>query len=115
MGMMTSVTILNDGWPTIKTHPEQFIKNISEGMNNYRKTVQDYPVGNHANPMQVHRSVHADIPQLLLLYQNDTLDLTDKPKDHDLDYFKRSIAIVESILRQAKAAIKELEQSETTE
>jgi hypothetical protein len=109
MGMMTSVTILNDGWHAIKQHPDQFIQNIEKGMSNWRTSVEDYPVGNYANPMQVHRSVHADIPQLLLLYQNSTLDLGDDIEDHDIAYFKRCISVAESIIEDAKAAIKKKE------
>lgn len=30
MGFMTVVSILNDGWDTIKKHPDQFIENIEK-------------------------------------------------------------------------------------
>ena len=71
MGMMTVVSILNDAWLIIKENPEQFIKNIEDGMHNYSgKTVNMYPVGNHANPMEVHRSFHNSLNQVLIVGGN---------------------------------------------
>lgn len=76
MGYMTIVKILNDGWHIIRDNPEQFMENIEKGMNQYSdRLIVEYPVGNYANPMSVHRSEHADIPQLILAHQNAMWDL----------------------------------------
>lgn len=76
MGYMTVVKILNDGWHIIKDNPEQFVENIEKGMHQYSdRLIVEYPVGNYVNPMSVHKSVHADIPQLLLVHQNAMWDL----------------------------------------
>ena len=61
---MTTITILNDAWNTIKEHPKKFIENIDNGMNgynwfngkHYHKHINSYGVGNHCNPMEVAQS-----------------------------------------------------------
>lgn len=76
MGYMTVVSILNDAWDTIKQNPEQFIKNIEEGMHNYNgKAVNHYPVSNYANPMEVHTSFHANLNHVLVVGGNHMEDV----------------------------------------
>jgi hypothetical protein len=77
MGYMTVVSILNDAWETIKENPDQLLKNIEEGMNSYGNTVQSFPVGNHANPMEVHSSFHANHQVVLVVGGNHMEDLSE--------------------------------------
>lgn len=71
MGYMTVVSILNDAWDLIKENPEQFIKNIEDGMENYGdRIVNMYAIGNHSNPMEVHRTFHNNQKQVLVVYGN---------------------------------------------
>lgn len=85
MGYMTVVSILNDGLDVIKKQPEEFVNNIECGVDGisadrkyrYSNNVNDYPVGNFANPMEVAKSFHADNPQIFYVGQNCMTMLTD--------------------------------------
>lgn len=111
MGFMTVVSILNDAWDTIKENPEQFIKNIEEGMENYHgSSVQHYPVGNYANPMEVHRSFHANLNKVLVVGGNHMEDLIElKPgktnDDFYLAYKMRMAHCAEDMAASAKLEI----------
>ena len=111
MGYMTVVSILNDAWDTIKENPEQFIKNIEEGMESrYGLAVQSYPVGNYANPMEVHRSFHANLNHVLVVGENHMEDLTElKPgkskNDFYLAYKMRTIHCAEDMTASAKLEV----------
>lgn len=114
--MMTVVSILNDGWENIKKHPDEFINNIELGMNgipSYSKmpgsrSVNYYGVGNHANPMEVATSFHADHAGIFFVGQNTMTMLNDwRPKSDremrlQLDRIvaaKRALDLVEQDLR----------------
>lgn len=56
MGQMTVVSLLNDGWDTIKEHPDQFIENIEKAITEQYDPVRDYRIHNFANPMEVSAS-----------------------------------------------------------
>lgn len=116
MGMMTVVSILNDGWETIKEHPEEFIHNIELGMAgipSYSRlpgpdSVNYYGVGNHANPMEVSTSFHADHAGIFFVGQNTMTLLNDwRPKSErdmrlQLDRIvatKKALDLVEQDLR----------------
>lgn len=111
MGYMTVVSILNDAWDTIKKNPKQFIENIEDGMENYHApAVQHYPVGNYANPMEVHRSFHANLNKVLVVGGNHMEDLTElKPgrisEDFYLAYKMRTIHCAEDIAASAKLEV----------
>lgn len=107
MGYMTVVSILNDGWDTIKQNPKTFMENIEKGMHGYgHAAVQSFPVGNYANPMEVHRSRHANMSQLLLVGGNKMEDLNDfephRMSDFYLAYKLRAIHEAEEKLEDAK-------------
>ena len=110
MGYMTVVSILNDAWETIKEHPEEFIDNIEKGMVCHRgETVKSYPVGNHCNPMEVHQSEHADIPQLLLAHGNAMIDLNAVRENKDslfhLKYHMKSLGLAKNLIKCAEENI----------
>lgn len=90
MGMMTVVIVLNDAWTTIKANSKQFMQNIENGMgcNPSKKKINDFAVGNHANPMKVHTSFHADNKQVLVVGENHATNLYefDKTKADDEFY-----------------------------
>lgn len=72
MGYMTVVSILNDAWHDMEQNPKQFMENIQRGMHDYQssKIINHYPVSGYANPMEVHRSFHANQSNLLLVGGN---------------------------------------------
>jgi hypothetical protein len=111
MGYMTIVCILNDAWPTIKENKNQFIANIEEGMENYHGgVVKSYPVGNYANPMEVHRSFHANLNRVLVVGGNHMEDITaTNPMrtndDFYLAYKMRTIRCAEDMAKSAKIEI----------
>lgn len=83
MGYMTVVSILNDGWETIKKNKDQFIENIEAGMksNHSKKFINDYSVGNFANPMEVSKPFHVDMPHIFFVGRNSMTVLTDLSSD----------------------------------
>lgn len=117
MGFMTVVSILNDGWDTIKKHPEQFIKNIEMGMNGddesgisiHNSMVNEYAVGNFANPMEVSKSFHADISHLFYVGQNCMTVLTDYTvKDkRDIEFQLQRIKEAKNLLRHQEKELKD--------
>lgn len=116
MGYMTVVSILNDGWSTIKNHPDQFIENIEMGMNGSmeyndnesRKMINYYPVAGFCNPMEVAKSFHADTPQVFYVGQNCMTMLTDwTAKDkHSIDFQLERIKQAKSILNYQQKELK---------
>ena len=121
MGYMTVVSILNDGWHTIEEHPDEFVRNIFNGMTEGKepfgkqKRVKSYPVGNHCNPMQVAKSFHADCPQIFYVGQNCMTMLTDwtaKDRD-DIEFQLKRIKSAKSMLndreKELKKQLKEFE------
>ena len=111
MGYMTVVSILNDAWPTIKENPEQFMKNISEGMENYHgSAVQHYPVSNYANLMEVHRSFHANLNKVLVVGGNHMEDLSElNPMRYNDDFYlaykMRMANLAEDMAKSAKLEV----------
>lgn len=114
MGYMTVVSVLNDGWPFIEKHPDQFVRNIFDGMTGSGKSleklkmVNSYPVGNHCNPMQVAKSFHADCPQIFYVGQNSMTMLTDwtaKNKD-DIEAQLKQIKSAKSMLNHQEKELK---------
>ena len=89
MGQMTIVSILNDGWSTIKENPDQFLKNIEDGMNNHinGKHVHAYPVGHYANPMEVHTTFHSNMTKIVAVGGNHMENLTDIDENRDDDFY----------------------------
>lgn len=113
MGHMTIVSILNDGWNTIENHPDEFIKNIKAGMHGSfslknNKAVNDYGVGNYANPMAVCRSFHADTPQVFFAGRNSLTLLTDSFCDNpkDIQYLLNRIEESKKLLSYYESELK---------
>lgn len=112
MGYMTTIAILNDAIDTIEANPKQFIKEIKAGMhgeaNGYREgsKVTYHAVGNHANPLMVARSQHADIPQLHMTYGNSLVDFKDvehyAKNEYAFDFMQNCIQRAEEIIEEAK-------------
>ena len=115
MGNMTVVSILQDAWPTIKENPEQFVKNIEDGMNMPFtpagfpipiKSINSFGVGNHANPMMVARSWHDSRDKVFIVGHGYMADITETQDRKDkLFYLQnkgREIETVERALHQAR-------------
>jgi len=78
MGNMTIISVIGDAMDTIKEHPDQFVKNISDGMHNYGpRKINTYGVGNHANPMMVHQEFHSTLDQLILVGHDYMTNISD--------------------------------------
>lgn len=126
MGYMTVVNILNDGIGEIERHPQEFVENIKNGMNGssengylYRKMVNDYPVGNFANPMEVARSFHADTPQVFYVGGNCMTMLTDwtATDKSDIEFQLKRIKDAKSMInyqeKELKKKLEKIKQVET--
>ena len=115
MGYMTVVSFLNDGISTFKEHPEQVIDNIISGgmgVSNGRRlhrAVNDYPVGNFANPMEVAQSFHADFSQVFLAGQNSMTMLTDWRFNNinDMEFQLSRIKEAKRLLTKTEKSLKE--------
>ncbi len=128
MGNMTIVSILQDAWPTIKENPEQFVKNIEDGMNMPFtpagfpipiKSINSFAVGNHANPMMVARSWHDSRDKVFIVGHGYMADITETQTRNDkLFYLQnkgREVEAVEKALRQARADLVKIASQALTE
>lgn len=122
MGMMTTITILNDIWQVIKDNPKEFIDVIQEGMegNNpyYRmfegepafKPINNYGIKNCANGIEIAHSHHADVPALFLTWHNGMYTFgCDNDGIRDLKLRKKLLKIARNEIRLEADRIKELE------
>lgn len=112
MGYMTVITILNDGWDLIKKHPDEFIRAIEDGMHTHtRDTVSYHSVANFSSPVIVAKSMHADVPQLILAQYNSMTALNVPQNDTDtLQHFSNlqdNIIAAQSVINYAKVEIEE--------
>ena len=110
MGNMTVVSVLCDAMDTIKENPEQFVKNVAEGMHDYsNRRINSYGVGNHANPMMVHHAFHDTLDQLILVghgYMTNIADMNTGfySKHNTLRVKGTELAKASRILKNAYAA-----------
>lgn len=104
MGFNTTVLILNDAWDQIRKNPEEFVEGIYEKMN-YGGTVG---VGNHANPVQVIESRHADEFRLYASHGNQITELSPWSKETQ-ETMRRFPDHVRSNISQARFFLDQLE------
>lgn len=111
MGQMTVVSLLNDGWDTIKEHPDQFIENIDKAITEQYDPVRDYRIHNFANPMEVSASFSADVQQLFFMGHNTMTNLTttayatEEDKEFQLKRIKEArklLDIYEKLIKENK-------------
>lgn len=115
MGYMTVACFLNDGIDHFKEHPKQVIDNIISGgmgVSNGRRlhrAVNDYPVGNFVNPMEVSQSFHADLSQVFLAGQNTMTMLTDWRFNSikDMEFQLARIKEAKRLLTKTEKSLKE--------
>lgn len=111
MGYMTVVSILNDAWHDMEEHPQQFMENIKKGMHDYStaKVINHYPVAGYCNPMEVHRSFHANQSNLLLVGGNhmENVGVLDPNRTDDfyLAYKVRVMQEAEEKIEHAKVSL----------
>ena len=111
MGYMTVVSILNDAWHDMEENPKQFMENIRKGMHAYEssKVINHYPVAGYCNPMEVHRSFHANQSNLLLVGGNhmENIGVFDPNRTDDfyLAYKARAIYEAEEKIEHAKISL----------
>jgi hypothetical protein len=114
VGYNTTILILNDGLHELVKYPEQAIEGIWNKIASSKEG--DVRVGNHANPIYVMKTAHADVPRLYFTHGNgitelsrwngETMRMVANPgylRDHVVSSIKRA----ESELRELKKAIKE--------
>lgn len=109
MGQMTVVSLLNDGWDTIKEHPDQFIENIEKAITEQCEPVRDYQIHNFVNPMEVSASFSADVPQLFFVGHNTMTNLTTTAYTaaEDKDFQMKRIQEARKLLDTYEKLIKE--------
>lgn len=114
MGYNTTILILNDGLGDIRRNPEQAIEGIWNKIASGREG--DVRAGNHANPIYVMPTAHADVPRLYFTHGNSITELSRYNaetmrmvaqggflRDHVISSIKRA----EYELRELKKAVKE--------
>jgi len=112
MGYMTVISVLNDGWETIKNHADEFMENIENGMQGghvFRRNVNTFSVGNHCNPMEVSKSFHADNAQVFYVGQNCMTMLTDWTTNNkrDIEFQLKRIKDAKSMINYREKELKE--------
>lgn len=90
MGYMGIVVIKTDAWKTIKANPEEFVKQISNGLDGCNEVddkrihlcenINEFPVGNCCNPIEVSKMFHDSQSKIYYVGQNYTTDLTETDK-----------------------------------
>lgn len=107
MGYMTIISILNDGWETIKNHKDEFIEKIENAMVSKNGTkITHCSIHNFSSPLIVHSSQHADVPQVVLAQYNTMIDINESLKDNitleQLKGRKKEIETVKSLIKCAE-------------
>lgn len=120
MGYNTTINILNDALDQIQKHPEQFVQGI---LSKYYKG-GNVGVGNHANPVRVMRSGHADEFRLYAVHGNSMTELSPYSREtRELienrpfvrDVFRGSIREARWLLDQLESHLNDIEKSEGDE
>ena len=101
MGYNTVIMFSNDASSQYKQHQEQVCQNIHVALCNTNEKSMSYSVGNHCNPMQSLKSVHADTSQLIMNYGNSLIEFG---SNNDIE--DNLIEVREKFLREAKMIIK---------
>lgn len=119
MGMMTTITILNDAFDIIKANPEQFIENIELGIHGRKGDskgsyyggdfVNSYGVGNYANPMWVTQSTHSNTPVLMLSYGNMLASFGHRNSVKNLNARRKMLELAKEIIAEEERIINGLE------
>lgn len=121
MGYMTVAMFLNDAEMNVKKNPEQVGRNVAEamaGIGMHRGKPRDFPIGNHMNAMKAVHPQHADVPQLVLAYQNNLIRygfFNELKEVEHLEYRKRLLEVAKRVLKEEEDLIKELEQKSLEE
>lgn len=115
MGYMTVTMFLNDAEQNVKENPTEVATNVHEamlGVGMSRDYSRDFAIGNHVNAMKAVSPQHADVPQLVLAYQNDLVRYgfaSDLNETRHLEYRKRLLEVARRVLDSEEECIRELE------
>lgn len=74
MGMNTTILIRNDGLGELERHPDDFVRALNGMIQSFQEG--DISVGQHANPVQVMRTQHADVFRLYATHGNSIVELS---------------------------------------
>ena len=114
MGYNTTVLILNDGLHDIRKDPVRAVEGIYDMI--ARGEEGSVGAGNHANPIHVMQTQHADVPRLYFTHGNSIIELSEFSRStqeylNGPPYLRKyvidSIKTAERMIRELKRAIKE--------
>lgn len=113
MGKIVTISVQMDAYDEFLNNPQQFIENIkkgSSGEENYPvKSVNEYPVGCHCNPMQVSLDYSSNQGKLFFIKHNLMSDLGGYSSKNgmDIDIRKQRYLDAENLLKREAELIQE--------
>lgn len=116
MGYNTTILILNDGLEDIRKDPVRAVEGIHSMIAQGKEG--SVGAGNHANPIYVMQTQHADVPRLYFTHGNSITELSpysratlDLVRDGGFrrDHVIKSIRKAEMMLKDLKRAISEVD------
>lgn len=120
MGLMTTVTILNDGFEAIKNNPEQFLKGLEDGMYGMGKKwaassptslITYHAVGSYDNCFEVALSQHSNQHRLYLVGGN-CMQMIEPYTGGSIETRKRNLEIAKRIIEAEENALNKLMEEE---
>ncbi len=100
MGYLTPILIRNDALQTIIENPKKFV----DGITNKMHEGGTLSLGNHANPVEVFKTKHMDIPRVFIVNGNTMFEV--KPnlenKESARDFYKKSFKIAKQIIKNCE-------------
>jgi len=106
MGFNTTVKIINDALDQIEKHPEEFVRGLME----HYYDGGTFGVGNHANPVQVAPSRHADNFCLYSVQGNSLIELSPYSRE-TMEIAERLPDLMEGVISQARYQLEILEEA----
>lgn len=116
MGYMTTFMVFNDAENNVENNKEQVGENVRLALNGVGMRPdndREFAIGNHVNAMHALSPQHADVPQLLIAYQNNFVrfgHMSNLKQERNLEYRKSLLEIAKRVLKDEEAAIRQLEE-----
>lgn len=116
MGYMTTFMVFNDAENNVQNHPEQVGENVRQALNGIGMRPdndREFAIGNHVNAMHALSPQHADVPQLLIAYQNNFVRfgyMSNLNEERNLEYRKGLLEVAKRVLKDEEKAIQQLEE-----
>lgn len=116
MGFNTVAFFSNDAADLFEKHPKETIDNLLDGMNGGRKSYKgSYGVGNHANPMKVMKTRHADDSTVYVFMGNTLCEMqtyneeTENLMRNHPEFFKQMLNKMQQNATSLKKKFKEIQ------